>query len=301
MDRFHEMQAFVAVVEHGSFVGAAEALKTSKAAMSRQVAELEQRLGVRLLNRTTRRLSLTDEGKLFHVRCTDLLGALQEAESELTTRSGEASGQLRVSAPVTFGNVHLAPLWGDYLQQHPKVQLDLSLSDRTVDLVEEGIDLAIRIARAPHPTLIARKLATTRVVPCASPAYLARRGTPACPQELAAHDVIAYTYWSLKDEWEFTAPDGTVEKVKTRPKMYANSGDTCVAVALRHQGIVMQPDFLVYEALRAGTLVELLPGYQAGELGIYAVYTSRRQLSLKLRYLVDFLAGAFEAPVWSAR
>ncbi|HWJ96338.1 MAG TPA: LysR family transcriptional regulator [Telluria sp.] len=301
MDRFHEMQAFVAVVDSGSFVAAAEALKTSKAAMSRQIAELEHRLGVRLLNRTTRKLSLTDEGRLFYARCTDLLAGLYEAESELTTRSGEASGQLRISAPVPFGIAHLAPLWGDFLQQHPKVQLDLSLSDRTVDLVEEGIDLAVRISRAPHPNLIARKLASTRMVLCASPEYLKRRGTPTHPQELAQHDVVAYSYWSSKDEWELTAPDGTVEKVKTHPRLYANSGDTCVAVALRHQGIVMQPDFLVYQALRSGALVELLPGYAAGELGIYAVYTSRRQLSLKLRYLIDFLAEAFKSPVWTTR
>lgn len=298
MDKFQEMQAFVAVVDNGSFVAAAEALKSSKAAMSRQVADLERRLGVRLLNRTTRKLSLTDEGNLFYVRCTDLLNALDEAESELNTRTGEASGQLRISAPVTFGITHLAPLWGAFLEQHPKVALDISLSDRTVDLVEEGIDLAIRISRSPHPTFIARRLASTRMVLCASPAYLARHGTPTRPHELAKHEVVAYTYWSSKDEWEFTAADGTVETVRTRPKLYANSGDTCVAVALRHQGIIMQPDFLVHEALRAGTLQQLMPDYEAVELGIYAVYTSRRQLPLKLRYLIDFLVDAFKAPVW---
>jgi DNA-binding transcriptional LysR family regulator len=299
MDKFQEMKAFVAVADNGSFVRAAEVIGSSKAAVSRLVADLERRLGVRLLNRTTRRLSLTDDGKLFHLRCTDLLNTLEEAESELNTRSGEASGHLRVTGPVTFGNNLLAPLWGEFLARHPKVSLDVSLSDRTADLVEEGLDLAVRISRAPHPVLIARKLASTQMVACASPQYLQRRGTPLHPADIALHEVVSYSYWSSRDEWEFLSKDGLVETVRTRPRLHANSGDTCVAAALRHHGIVMQPDFLVYEALRDGTLVRLLPDYQAVELGIYAVYASRRQLPLKLRYLIDFLAESFQAPVWS--
>lgn len=298
MDKFQEMQAFVAVVDQGSFVRAADTLNTSKAGVSRLVAELEQRLGVRLLHRTTRKLSMTDEGQLFYLRCTDMLSALAEAESELTSRSGEASGQLRVSAPVTFGITHLAPLWGHFLQQHPKVTLDVSLSDRTVDLVEDGFDLAVRIARTPHPTFIARKLASTKMVLCASPSYLKSIGTPQTPQEIASHNVISYTYWSSQDEWEFTAPNGETEKVKTKPRLHANSGDTCLAAALQHQGIIMQPEFLVYEELREGKLTRLLPEYRAVELGIYAIYPSRRQLPLKLRYLIDFLVESFEMPVW---
>lgn len=295
------MQAFVAVVDSGSFVRAAEVLNTSKAAISRQVAELEQRLGARLLNRTTRKLSMTDEGQLFYLRCTDLLNALEEAESELSHRSGEASGLLRISAPVTFGILHLAPLWGKFLQQHPKVSLDVSLSDRTVDLVEDGFDLAIRIARSPHPTLIARKLATSRMVLCASPTYLKQHGTPTHPQDIAAHNVISYTYWASRDEWSFTGPDGKVETVKTRPRLHANSGDTCLAAALQHQGIIMQPDFLVHDALRTGGLTPLLQEYEAVEVGIFAIYASRRQLPLKLRYLIDFLAEAFRKPAWASR
>jgi DNA-binding transcriptional LysR family regulator len=298
MDKFQEMKAFVAVVDNGSFVRAAEALNSSKAAVSRQVADMERRLGVRLLNRTTRKLSLTDDGKLFHARCTDMLDILEEAESELHTRTGEAAGNLRVTAPVTFGNNLLAPLWGEFLARHPRVSLEVSLSDRTADLVEEGWDLAVRIARAPHPVFVARKLASTKMVLCASPEYLARHGTPERPQDLARHEVVAYTYWSSRDEWEFTRADGGVDTVKTRPRMRANSGDTCVAAALKHHGVVMQPDFLLYESLRSGALVRLLPEYQAVELGIYAVYASRRQLPLKLRYLIDFLVESFQQPVW---
>jgi DNA-binding transcriptional LysR family regulator len=300
MDKFQEMQAFVAVVVNGSFVRAADALSTSKAAVSRQVADLEQRLGVRLLNRTTRKLSLTDEGQLFYQRCTDLLNGLQEAESELISRSGEASGQLRVSAPVTFGILHLAPLWGRFLQQHPKVSMEVSLSDRTVDLVEDGFDLAIRIASSPHPTFVARKLATTKMVLCASPAYLKRHGTPKRPQDLAEHNVISYLYWSSKDEWEFTHPSGKIETVKTRPRLHANNGDICVAAALEDQGIILQPDFLVYDHLRKGKLNQLLKEYRTAELGIYVVYASRRQMPLRLRYLIDFMVESIRKPVWGS-
>lgn len=298
MDKFREMEAFVAVVDNGSFVRAAEALHSSKAAVSRQVIDLEQRLGIRLLNRTTRKLSVTDDGQLFYQRCTDLLSGLEEAESELRQRRGEPSGHLRVSAPVTFGISYLAALWGNFLQQYPKISMEVSLADRTVDLVEDGFDLAVRISRAPHPTFIARKLASTNMVLCASPAYLARHGTPEQPQDIAGHNVISYTYWSPRDEWEFTTPDGKKETVKTRPRLHANSGDTCVAAALQDQGIVLQPDFLVHEALRDGRLQQLLGNYQTVELGVYAVYSSRRQLPLKLRALIDFLIEAFQRPVW---
>ena len=298
MNKFQEMQAFTAVVDNGSFVAAADALKASKAAVSRQVADLEQRLGTRLLNRTTRKLSLTDEGQLFYIRCTDLLYGLAEAESELSQRSGEPSGHLRINAPVTFGISHLAPLWGRFLQQHPKVSMEVSLSDRTVDLVEDGFDLAVRISRAPHPTFIARKLTTTTMVLCASPGYLKQHGTPERPQDLADHNVVSYTYWSSKDEWEFTGPGGKKDVVRTRPRLHANSGDTCIAAALQDQGIVMQPDFLVHDALRDGRLVPLLEGYRTTELGVYAIYTSRRQLPLKLRFLIDFLVDAFQNPGW---
>ena len=293
------MLAFAAVVDAGSFVGAADTLNTSKAAVSRHVNDLEQRLGVRLLNRTTRKLSLTDDGQNFLPQCKDILSAIEQAESQLSSHSAEASGMLRVSAPVTFGVLHLAELWGDFLQAHPKVTLDVSLSDRTVDLVEEGFDVAIRISASPHPTLIDRKLATTRVIVCATPTYLARHGTPTHPDELASHDIISYSYWSSRDEWTFEGPQGEVS-VRTRSRMYANNGDTCLAAALDHQGIILQPDFLVAGPLQRGELVPLLPGYLAPEIGIHAVYASRKQLPLKVRKLIDFLVEAFRHPAWSA-
>lgn len=297
MDKFQEMQSFVAVVDAGSFVGAADALDTSKAAISRHIAELEQRLGVRLLHRTTRKLSLTDDGQSFYHHCMEILGAIDEAECDLSSRSAEASGLLRISVPVTFGILHLAPLWGAFLAQHPKVTLEVVLSDRAVDLVEDGYDLAVRISSAPHATLIGRKLASTRIVLCASPQYLLRHGMPQHPRELAAHDVIAYTYWSSRDEWAFDGPDGRTA-VKTHARIHTNNGDTCRAAALQHQGIILQPDFLVKDDLRSGALQEIMPDYRSVELGIYAVYASRKQLPLKLRHMIDFLVESFRAPAW---
>ena len=235
MDRFQEMRAFVAVVEAGSFVGGADALQVSKPAISRQVAELEARLGVRLLHRTTRKLSLTEEGDVFHARCKEVLGALEEAEAEVSARRGHAVGVLKVSVPVSFGLLHLAPLWSGFMAAHPDVSLELSLSDRVVDLVDEGFDLAVRIARLPSSSLVSRKLSATRTVLCASPRYLKTHGRPKHPSELTRHQVLAYNLLSIGESWEFTGPDGTVT-VKVQPRLRTNSGDTCRAVALLHQG-----------------------------------------------------------------
>jgi DNA-binding transcriptional LysR family regulator len=297
MDKTQEMASFVAVVEAGSFVGAADALGLSKAAVSRQVGDLERRLGTRLLHRTTRRLSLTDDGQLFHARAKEVLAAIDEAESEITSRSGEPSGLLRINAPLTFGVLHLAPLWGRFADAHPKVSLEIDLSDRIVDLVEEGYDLAVRITNLPSSQLVSRQLAKSRMVLCASPDYLARHGVPAHPRDLAAHRVISYSYWSTRDEWSFTGPDGEV-RVRTQPRIHANNGDTCRAAALDHQGIILQPDFLVGDDLRQGTLVELLPDYASLTIGIHAVYPTRKYLPIKTRRMVDFLVGSFATPPW---
>lgn len=292
MDRFLEMQTFNAVVDAGSFVKAADAMGLSKAAVSRYVVDMETRLGVRLLHRTTRRLSLTDEGQMFYARSKELLDELDEAEAEVTSRSEAATGLLRINAPFTFGILHLAPLWGAFKAQNPKVTLDITLADRLVDLVEEGYDVAIRIATLESSTLVSKRLASTRMVLCASPTYLAQHGTPQHPSDLAHHAVISYVYWSTKDEWRFTGTEGLVS-VKTRPIMNTNSGDTCRAAALAHQGIVLQPSFLVGRDVAEGTLVELMPAYQSLEMGIYAVYPTRKHVSAKVRALIEFLQAHF--------
>lgn len=297
MDRFLEMRTFVQVVDSGSFVGAAEPLDISKAAVSRYVADLEARLGVRLLHRTTRRLSLTEDGEVFYLRCKELLGGLDAAEAEVTSRSGEAMGQLRVNAPVSFGILHLAPVWAAFKTLHPQVSFDVTLSDRVVDIVEEGFDLAIRISQLQNSSLISRRLASTRMVLCASPTYLARHGTPTHPSELAQHHILAYSYWSTRDEWAFEGPEGTVV-AKTTPCLRTNNGDTCRAVALAHEGIILQPSFMVGADVASGALVELCPGYHALEMGIHAVYGSRKHVAPKVRLLIDYLVEHFAQPRW---
>ena len=297
MDRFKEMQAFAAVADAGSFVRAAESLQVSKTAVSRLIGDLEARLGVRLLHRTTRRLSLTAEGELFHARCKALTADVEEAEAEVTARAGEAVGQLRLNVPVSFGLMHLAPLWPAFLQQHPKVTLDVTLADRIIDLVDEGYDLAVRIAQLPASSLVSRKIASTRLVLCASPDYLRRHGEPSHPADIARHTVFTYTLLATGDTWNFEGPDGPVE-VKVTPRLRSNNGDTCCAAALQHQGIVLQPSFMVSHHLRAGALVEVLPQYRSLELGVYAVYASRRHVTPKVRVVIDFLVDAFRICPW---
>lgn len=297
MDKFLEMQTFAAVVDAGSFVRASESLNISKAAVSRYVADLEERLGVRLLHRTTRKLSLTEEGRAFHIRCKALLDDLEDAESEITASSMQASGLVKINVPVTFGIMHLAPLWPDFMAANPRVMLDVTLSDRVVDLVDDGYDLAVRIGSLPNSSLISRKLASTRMILCASPAYLKKHGHPEHPTDLAEHTVLAYSLLATGDHWELKGPEGKV-KVAVHPVMRSNSGDTCRAAALKHQGIILQPSFLVEADLRRGALVELMPQYRSTEFGIYAVYPSRQYVSAKVRLLTEFLVKALGNTNW---
>ncbi|MGM9424973.1 LysR family transcriptional regulator [Hydrogenophaga sp. MI9] len=291
------MRTFAAVVDAGSFVGAADALAMSKPAVSRHVNELEARLGVRLLQRTTRRLSLTGDGEVFHARCKELLAQVDEAEAEVSSRSGEATGLLKLSVPVTFGERHLAPLWPVFMAQHPRVSLEVSLSDRAVDLVEEGFDLAVRIGLLQASSLVSRPLARSRLVLCASPAYLARHGTPQHPAELARHAVLTYTLLSTGDHWRFTGAEGEVV-VNVNPRFRSNSGETCRSGALAGQGVILQPDFLVGPDIAAGTLVELMPQFRSLDIGIHAVYPTRKHVAPKVRRLIDFLVASFETPLW---
>jgi DNA-binding transcriptional LysR family regulator len=297
MDKLQEMRAFVEVVNAGSFVRAAEMLNLSKTAVSRLVGGLETRLGVRLLYRTTRKLSLTQEGEVFHERCKGLLESVGEAEAEITAHAGEALGKLRINVPVSFGTMHLAPLWPAFMTMHPKVALEVTLADRLVDLVDEGYDLAVRIARLPSSSLVSRKLTSTRMLLCASPEYLRKHGAPAHPSDIVHHAVMAYTLLATGEQWTFDGPEGPVS-VKVVPRMRSNSGDTCCTAALQHQGIVLQPSFLVGTHLQSGALVEVLPQYRSIDFGVYAVYPSRKHLTPKVRVLIDFLVDAFRMRAW---
>lgn len=297
MNKLREIECFIAVAELGSFVKAADALGISKAAVSRTVLELEARLGSRLMQRTTRRLSLTEAGTLYLQRCKQIVAALEEADDLLSAGAANPTGLLRINAPLTFGVLHLAPLWPIFLERHPGVALDITLSDRIVDIIDEGYDMAIRIARLSDSTLVHRKLATTTGQVCASPAYLEKYGTPTHPHELTQHQAICYTYAAGKDEWQFTGPDGPVS-VKVNSRMHVNNGDSCVAAALAGIGITRQPTFMIDQHLRSGRLVPLLAGYSTMELGIYAVYPSRAHLPAKVRAMLDFLTEAFQQVHW---
>jgi DNA-binding transcriptional LysR family regulator len=290
MDRFLAMTAFARVVESGSFARAAERLGISTSACSRHVADLEAHLDTRLLNRTTRRLSLTESGQAFYERCVEVLADLEEAEHAAAASRARPRGTLRLTCGISFGTRHLAPLVAAFAALHPEVQFDVQLSDRFVDLVEEGFDLAIRIGEAAGQNLIARKLGETRAIACAAPVYLREHGAPETPADLARHACLTYEYLSPRNVWRFRDRNGKEHAVRVAGPVHANNGDLLAAAAVEGIGILMEPDFIVDAELRSGRLVRVLADYTAPTTGIYAVYPSRRHLSAKVRAFVDFLA-----------
>ena len=300
MDRLGAIQVFAQVVESGSFAKAADRLGLSTSAASRHVADLESHLQTRLLNRTTRRVSLTESGRAFHERAVQLLADLEEAEQEAGRAAVVPRGTVRMSASVNFGVRHLAPAIADFLAQHAEVRFDVSLSDRIVDLVEEGFDLAVRIG-APGEHLVARKLGETRLVPCASPQYLSAHAAPKTPEELAGHNCFTYEYASPRNVWRFRDAAGAERAVRVAGTLHTNNGDLLAEVAARGLGIVFEPAFIVGPDVRAGRLVPLLQEFTPPPVPIYAVYPSRKHLSAKVRRFVDFLVERFAAsPDWSA-
>ncbi len=297
MDRLHSMKIFARVADAGSFSAAARDLGLSKAAVSKHVRSLEDRLGVRLLNRTTRRLSLTEEGRTYHDWCNRIGSDVEEAELSVRRLQSEPRGTLRLNAPMSFGILHLGAVLPDFLDRYPDLTVDLSLNDRYVDLVDEGYDVAVRIGELTDSSLIARKFATTRRVLCAAPAYLARRGTPKSPRDLAGHNCLSYSYMRLRPgEWQLAGPDGSAP-VRVAGNLSANNGDVIRAALVAGTGIAWQPSFIVGDDIRAGRLRPVMPDYW-DEIGIYAVYPQTRHLSAKVRAFVDFLVGRFEATPW---
>lgn len=297
MNKLREIECFIAVAELGSFIKAADALGISRAAISRTILDLEARLGARLMQRTTRRLSLTGAGTQYLERCKHIVAALEDADQMLAAGNADPTGLLRINVPHSFGVMHLAHVWPGLLRLHPTLRLDVTLSDRLVDIVEEGYDMAIRIAHLPDSSLVYRKIASTRTVLCAAPDYLARHGTPQHPDDIRSHLVLGYSYAAARDEWQFDGPDGIVS-VRTRARMHANNGDTCVAAALDGIGMTLQPTFMLSQHIRSGRLVPLLPQYRSAEMGIYAVYSSRIHLPVKVRATIDFLVQSFADVQW---
>jgi len=300
-DHLSAMAVFARVVEEGSFSDAARGLGVSKSAVSKQVGRLEDRLCVRLLNRTTRQLSLTEAGTAFYEHCRQLVADADAAESAVTHLAAAPRGTLRVNAPMSFGQLHVAPALPDFLAAYPELAVEMQLNDRTVDLIEEGFDLAIRIGQLRDSSLIARRLAPMRRVVCAAPSYLDARGRPGHPRDLKQHECLIYSYLSSGREWRFHGGDGDL-RVPIQGRLEINNGDALLAAARQGFGVVMLPTFLAAADVKAGRLEPVLQDWcEAQTGGIHAVFPASRNLSPKVRVFVDFLARRFTGdPDWYA-
>lgn len=299
MDRFEAISAFAKIVETGSFARAAERLDVSVSKLSRQLAQLEAHLDARLLHRTTRRISLTESGRVFYERCVQLLADLEEAEESATLQTVKPRGTLRLTCGITFGERYLAPAMGEFLARHAALRLDVELSDRPVDLVDEGFDAAVRIGAIGSLNLVGRKIGETRVVCCAAPSYLKHRGEPGTPEDLAAHACLTYEYSPWKNLWPFRDAKGHERVARIAGPVHANNGLFLVALAVAGVAIVAEPDFIVGPEVRTGRLVPILRRFALPPASISVMYPSRRHLSAKVRVFADFLAQRFANPEWA--
>lgn len=302
MDNLTGMAVFARVAEANSFSGAARRLGLSKAAVSKQVARLERVLGVRLLNRTTRKLSLTEVGQAFYEHCARVVAEAEAAELAVSRLRSEPRGVLRLTAPAAFGHLHVAPAIPDFLDRHPELAVQMVMNDRTVDLAEEGFDVAIRVSSEPTGNLVARRLAPIRWVVCAAPQYLQRRGTPQTPHELAQHNCLFYSFLEGSADWGFTLQDGESATVRVAGNFTVSNSEALREAVLRGLGVALLPTFTVGRDIQTGALQALLPDCTPrGTFGtdIYAVYLPTRYLSPKVRAFVDFFLERFgPEPYW---
>lgn len=297
-DAFQQMAVFSKVVSSGSLSAAGRELGISPALVSRRLAGLEARLGVRLVNRTTRSLNLTDEGARYYEVCTRVLAEIEEADAEVSVGRVEPQGALKVALPASFGHQHVAPLVPQFAARHPKVQLALSLSDRTVNIMDEGFDLAVCIADLQDSSLAARRLAPNRRVVCASPAYLEVHGQPSTPEELGRHNCLVTN--DFAGNWDYKAPDGRPGTVRVSGRYSCDNWEVLREWALAGLGVALKSTWDVYRQLADGSLVALFPGYTFhSDVAIYAVYPHRRFLPAKTRVFIEFLAESFgPQPYW---
>jgi DNA-binding transcriptional LysR family regulator len=299
MDRLTAMNVFVEVAERGSLTAAAEALDMSRAMVTRYLAEVERWLGARLLHRTTRRISLTGPGEAALLRFRQMLAIGDELQGELASDNPEPHGLLRVTASVSFGQQHLAAAVAEFVRRHPLTRVDLLLVDRLVNLVEERVDVAVRISRAIDPSLIARRLATCHSVLCAAPSYLAEHGTPGSAEALAGHNCLTHHYVG-RSVWQLQRGGRSIS-VAVGGNISANEASLLLEAVRAGAGIAMLPTYQITPLLRSGELVAVLPEYEVEEMGLYAVYASRRQLPTLMRSFLDFLVERFAAPEFVAR
>lgn len=292
MDRLALMLTFVKVAETGSLTQASDLLGVSRATVSHQIASLEKHLGARLFNRTTRRVTLTEVGRAYLARCREILAEVEMAEAEASELTGTPRGQLRLSAPVSFGILYLGEPITQFATTYPEVEIQVQLTDRFVDVVAEGFDVVVRISQHEESSLIARPLARCRLSICASPTYIERYGLPRLPGELADHRCLYYSNDLRKGDWVMHRNDET-EHVRVRGPICANNGDILRYAALQGLGIVSLPAFFVEQDIRGGRLREILPEWSPGALNINVLYPSRSHLTAKVRVFVDFLMKVF--------
>jgi len=293
MDKFESIRAFTQVVNAGGFAAAAREMGLSRSQVNKLVIGLENELGVQLLHRSTRVVTPTETGLAFHERCLEILANLEEAERSITQLHEEPKGRLRVNAPMSFGTMHLAPALADFLVQYPDLEVQLTLSDRFIDPIEEGFDVTIRIAKLQESaSLIVHRLASVRRVLCAAPSYLERQGTPTHPDELRQHSCLHYGQLAVEDEWTLIGPTRE-HTIAVRGILCSNNGEVLKDAAVRGLGITLLPMFIVAQELQQGTLEMVLPDYQPYELVISAIYPVNRHLSTKVRLLIEFLHQRF--------
>ena len=299
LDSLTDIAVFVRVVDSGSFTAAAERLDISKSVVSKYVTRLEERLGARLLNRTTRRLSLTEAGRVFYERSRKSLADIEDAQAEVSRLQGEPRGTLRINAPMSFGILHVAPALPEFLKRYPDVTVDMNLDDRKVDVIEEGFDVSVRISELPDSSLVAKRIATCRHAIVAAPSYLEQHGTPRTPVDLRDHNVITYRYQESALEWHFRTPDNKSTSVAVSGSLIMNNSLALRAALLEGVGITRTPTFAVGKDIQEGRLVPLLRDYGTLEITIFLVYPQRRHLSPKVRAFVDFMAERIsETPYW---
>ena len=298
MDKFNNMTLFVEVVNGGSFTAAAQKVGLSRAQVSKSIMQLEQHLGTRLLYRTTRRISLTETGRIYFERCAAILDEIEEIEAIAGEQTGAPRGRLTLSAPTSFGILHLREAIPAYLRKFPDVQISLNLADRFIDVVAEGFDLVIRIAALEDSSLVARRIAPCNRVLCAAPDYLERHGEPRVPQDLAIHHCLVYSNELRPDTWHLQGPGGS-EAVRVNGPVCADNGDILKAAAVAGLGVTLLPTFMVGDEISSGELRQVLVDFHPPEISIHAVFPSRRYLSSKVRSFIDFLTDYFgDKPDW---
>ncbi len=290
MDRFGEIQTFIGIVKAGSFSLAAERLNIAKSAVSRRLSDLETRLGVQLLTRTTRRINLTESGREYFDRCQLILADLEETEQNLSTVDVALSGSIRIAAPLSFGILHLSPIINNFLELHPQIKIELELNDRTVNFMEEQVDLAIRIGDLVDSSLVGRKLATSHLIICAAPGYLKKFGEPKLPNELEQHAGFSYSY-ARSASWTF---NNIKTPIRMNYRLRANNGDVLLNAAIDGLGILLTPKFIAAREIEQGLLIPILTEYELSSAGIYAMYQQQRHLPQRMRVLIDYLVEKFK-------